>query len=337
MRVVITGGGGVVGLALARALLKRGQLTGPDGEEHEIDELVLFDLNPPREQDPAPVDSRVSFRTGDISELADVRGVIDRPDISVFHLAGIFSAGCERDFDLAMRVNFDGTRNVLEACRALGSRPRVVFSSSGAVYGDLAVTEVATDRTKLIPQLTYGMTKVVGELLINDYSRRKFVDGRGIRLSSVVIRPDESQPGFFMFVNSMFPARLNGQKVVIPVGADSVFRVSGYRTTAKCLIALHELDGARLRNDRIVNIPQLYVTVRDLIDSLDRVAGDRPLGPVEIRPDADIEAHMNAIPRAISGDRARVLGLPQDASIDDVVREYLEDYVDVAQPVSGSV
>src|SRR5581483_4855152 len=172
----------------------------------------------------------------------------------------------------------------------------------------------------------YGMTKVVGELLLNDYTRRGFLNGRGLRLPSVLIRPDEDQPGLFLFTSSMFRERLTGQTCVLPIGLDSVFRVAGYRTTAKCLLRLHEVDGDALGRDRTVNAPVLYVTLREMVEALDQVAVGRPLGSVEVSIDPEIERHYSQIPRVISGDRARRLGLPQDVSMQRIVQEFIQDH-----------
>ena len=187
MKLVITGGAGFIGRMLAQAILARGSLTGPSGRAETVDELVLFDASAGAPLPPAL--ARAKLVLGDIAERAAIDALIDRPDISVFHLASIVSAGAEQDFDLALRVNLDGARHLLEACRRLGSRPRLVFTSSVAVFGPPAMGETVDDLSKETPQTTYGMTKAVGELLVNDYSRKGFVDGRAARLPTIVVRP----------------------------------------------------------------------------------------------------------------------------------------------------
>ena len=149
MKVVVTGGTGFVGLTLARRLRARGTLVGPSGGAEPIDEVVLFDRALPEER-PADLGDRVVLVAGDIADRDTVFSLIDRDDCSVFHLASVVSYGAEQDFDLAMRVNLDGGRNVLEACRARGGRPRLVFSSTYAGFGG-ELPPVVSDSTKLTP------------------------------------------------------------------------------------------------------------------------------------------------------------------------------------------
>ena len=188
MKVLITGGTGFLGLMLARRLLSRGELTGPSGKPEAIDSVVLLDAVAPASR-PDGLDSRVEIRSGDISETGLVTSLVDRRDISVFHLASMVSYGSELDFDGAMRVNLDGGRSVLEACRRQAQGCRLVFTSSIAAFGGDAMPDVVSDNTKLTPETTYGTTKAICELLINDYARKGFVDGRTARLPTVVIRP----------------------------------------------------------------------------------------------------------------------------------------------------
>src|SRR5215471_10882877 len=190
MRVVITGGCGFLGRRVALQLLRR----------DDVDELVLFDNAPPAL--PLPEDKRVTLVTGDIAERAAVRRVISAGTDAVFHLAAVVSGQAEADTDLGYRVNLDGTRAVLDACRALGTCPRVVFASSLAVYGGTLPPEVG-DETPLTPQTSYGAQKAIGELLVNDYSRKGFVDGRAVRLPTVVVRPGRPNRAASTFASSI--------------------------------------------------------------------------------------------------------------------------------------
>src|SRR5919204_1042190 len=177
MNVVVTGGLGFIGLALARRLAAR----------NDVESLTLFDVAAPLAGLSPPAGADVVV--GDVCDAAALRPLLDRPDVVVFHLASIVSAGGERDFDLAMRVNLDGGRNVFEACRATGTMPRVVFASTLAVFGGAAMPETVNDATRPTPQTTYGATKAACELLLNDYSRKGVLDGRAARLPTVIIRP----------------------------------------------------------------------------------------------------------------------------------------------------
>ena len=329
MKAVITGGTGFLGRRLAAALIARGRLTGPNGET-AIDELVLFDQSVPDDRTalkevPAGAATLVA---GDISDKSTVDRLIDRDDISVFHLASVVSGGGELDFDLAMRVNLTGGLNVLEACRARSSRPRLVFTSSIAAYGGDAMPEKVGDFTKQVPQTTYGATKSINELLINDYTRKGFLDGRTARLPTVIIRPGAPNAAASSFASAVAREPLNGVDYAVPVSPSTAMPAIGYRAVIDGLIALHELPGERLGPDRAVSLPSLPVTVGDVIDALPRVAGNRPLGAITVEPDPAIEAIVATWPQATEHQRALDLGLPLESSVDEIIAYYIEDYVD---------
>ena len=330
MKVVITGGCGFIGQSLAQALLQRGKLTGPDGREQPIDSLLLFDVAAPPER-PAWADDRVEIRAGDIADVELVRGLIDRDDISVFHLASVVSGGGEKDFDLAMRVNLTGGLNVFEACRARGAAgnglPRVIFASSIAVFGGAGMAPVVGDHAKQTPQTTYGATKAICELLVNDYTRKGFFDGRSARLPTVIIRPGKPNAAASSFVSGLFREPLNGETCRIPVDESTVMPVLGYRSIVGGFIALHEADSDALGDDRAVSLPSFTVTVRDMIDALRRVAGSRDLGDIVFDPDPFIQAICDSWPKDVSYERATRLGLPKDASLDIIVQNYIEDFL----------
>lgn len=326
MKVVITGGCGFIGQRLTRRLLELGRLTGPSGEAEAIEEIRLFDAVdlPAR---PADFDGRVGVTTGDIADRDLVFSLIDRDDIAVFHLASVVSGGGEKDFDLAMRVNLDGGRNVMEACRARAGLPRLVFASSIAVFGGAAMPRVVGDTVKQTPQTTYGITKAICELLINDYTRKGFFDGRSARLPTVIIRPGKPNQAASSFVSGLFREPLNGETCILPVAPETMMPVLGYRSIVEGLIRLHEVAPAALGDDRAVGLPCLAVSVADMIAALHRVAGDRPLGEIQPVPDPFIEAICATWPLDMEFERAKSLGLPRDDSLDDIVRGYIEDYL----------
>ncbi|MGF1593496.1 MAG: D-erythronate dehydrogenase [Kiloniellaceae bacterium] len=326
MKVVITGGTGFIGQRLAEVLLQRSSLTAPDGAPAPIDELLLFDVAPPAER-PAWADDRVEIRGGDISDPAVVKALVDRDDISVFHLASVVSGGGEKDFDLALRVNLTGGLNVFEACRARAGRPRLVFASSIAVFGGAAMAQVVGDHAKQTPQTTYGTTKAICELLVNDYTRKGFFDGRSARLPTVIVRPGRPNAAASSFLSGLFREPLNGETCRIPVSEDTVMPLLGYRSIVGGLIALHEVEGAALGDDRAVSLPSFTVTVRELIETLRRVAGERRLGEIVFAPDPFIQQICDGWPKDASYERATRLGLPRDASLDAIVANYIEDYL----------
>jgi len=326
MKVVITGGTGFVGLRLARRLLEKGSVQNPEGQAAEIDEILLFDqVEPPAR--PEGLDERVRIVAGDISDRDTVFGLVDRDDISVFHLASVVSGGGEKDFDLAMRVNLHGGLNVFEACRARVSQPRVVFASSIAVFGGAGMPDSVGDNTKQTPQTTYGITKTICELLVNDYTRKGFLDGRSARLPTVIIRPGKPNLAASSFVSGVFREPLNGVDFVLPVRPETVMPLLGYRAIVDGILALHEVPGEDLGDDRAVSLPSLTVTVADMMDALYRVAGDRTLGKIAVEPDPFIEAICASWAQDAYFDRATALGLPREDSLDEIVSYYIEDYL----------
>jgi nucleoside-diphosphate-sugar epimerase len=327
MKVVITGGAGFVGLGLARQLLKRGTLTGPSGNQEPIETLLLFDQTVP-ESRPNDLDDRVEFVTGDISNRETVFNLINRGDISVFHLASVVSGGGEKDFDLAMRVNLHGALHVFEALRAQKGTPRLVFASTIAVFGGDTMPPVVSDDTKQTPQTTYGVTKSICELLINDYSRKGFFDGRAARLPTVIIRPGKPNAAASSFVSGVFREPLEGVDFVLPVAPETIMPVLGYRAIVDGIVALHEVPADRLGTDRAVGLPNLTVTAQDLIDALHRVAGHRSLGTISVKPDPFIEAICAGWAQDATFDRAIAIELPRETSIDEIVQYYIDDYLD---------
>jgi len=322
MRVVITGGTGFIGRRLAQRLLQRGALAGPDGRETTIDELVLFDNAPA--SPPLAADKRLKVVTGDIAEAATVRQLIDKRTGSVFHLAAVVSGQAEADTDVGYRVNLNGTRAVLEACRALGTRPRVIFSSSLAVYGG-DMPPAITDDTPLTPQTSYGAQKAIGELLVSDYSRKGYLDGRSLRLSTIVVRPGRPNRAASTWVSSIFREPLSGVEVACPVSRDAVMACLSPRRLVAAFERIHDLPGERLGFNRSVLLPGISVSVAEMVEALRRAGGDAAAKRIRWEPDPAIQKMVDGWPRAILAKRAASLGIEADADIDEIVRAFIED------------
>lgn len=318
MRVVILGGGGFIGQKLAQALAASGQLRG-----REISELILADLVEPK---PVEAGFPVERLTMDIAEPTDVAKAVPDDAGVVFHLAAIVSGQAEKEFDLGMRVNMTGALNVLERCRALAHAPVVVYSSSVAVYGGDTPVPI-DDRQILNPQTSYGAQKAIGELLLTDYSRKGFLDGRGLRLPTVSIRPGKPNAAASSFLSSIFREPLQGEEAVCPVTPDYPHWVTAPRTIIKNLIHAAELDAEAFGMDRCLGLPGLTTTVGDMIEAMRKVAGDAPVRLIRFE-DAPVigkiawgwKAHFNP-------ERARRLGFVEDKSFEDNVRWFLEDDV----------
>ncbi len=311
---------------MAQRILDLGQLTGPDGQPRAVDEILLFDNHVPPDL-PHGLNERAKLQRGEITDREVVAALFDRSDVSVFHLASVVSAGAEQDFDLALQVNIDGHLNVLEALRRLESRPRYVFSSSLAAYGGAQSPRQVDDSTRQTPQTTYGMTKSVGELLVNDYTRKGFIDGRSGRLSAVIVRPGKPNKAASGFVSGVIREPLNGIDYVLPVNLNTRIPVVGYGSVVDSLIGLHELDGGALGDDRALNLPNVSVTIGEMIESMKRVATDVELGSIAVKIDPFVEAMVNGWPTHVGAERARQLGLPGAQNLDDVIRAYMDDYL----------
>ena len=318
MNVLITGGAGFLGLQLARLLLQRGALQ-LDGKAVAIDRLTLLDVVAPQIDD-----ARVRVVTGDLSDPAVLAQAIDRDTGAIFHLAAVVSGQAEADFDLGMRVNLDASRALLETCRRIGHVPRVVFTSSVAVYGG-ELPPVVQDDTALNPQSSYGVQKAIGELLLSDYSRRGFVDGRVLRLPTISVRPGKPNAAASSFASGIIREPLSGEAANCPVAPETSLWLLSPRGAITALVNGLELDGARFGNRRVVNLPGLSVTAKQMVEALRRVAGDTVADRVTWQREARIENIVGTWPAAWDVTRAVELGFQSDASFDDVIRGYMED------------
>jgi nucleoside-diphosphate-sugar epimerase len=326
MQALITGGGGFIGSRLALRLLQVGTLIGPDGTRQPLDAVTLLDVAFPTGVLPVE-DSRLHRVSGDGTDADLVCRLVDRDDVGVFHLASMVSAGCEADFDGALSVNLGALRAVLEAARARQSRPRVVFASSIAAFGGSAIAGTVTDSTKLTPETTYGVTKAIGELLVNDYTRKGFLDGRSARLPTVVIRPGTPNAAASSWVSGIFREPLNGATAFVPVDYDIPVPISGYRTVVDNLIRLHDAPGEGLGADRAVNLPSIVCDAHSMIAALRSVAADRSLGPIVHRPDPLIEQIFAGWAQHASFERATALGLTADHDLESIIIAYIEDFL----------
>lgn len=325
MKILITGGGGFLGSRLCQRLLEFGRLSGPSGDLEPIEEIVLLDAAFHRPFD----DARVRELRGDIADRDTVfEAVGTRADTAIFHLASMVSGECEERFDDALRVNLDGGRHVFEAARAANGRPRVVFASSIACYGGEGMEDVNDDRTKHTPQTTYGVTKAICELLVNDHTRKGHFDGRSVRLPTVIIRPGKPNAAASSWASGMFREPLRGEPCLLPIRRDQRHPMTGYRTVVESFIAMHELPSERLGSDRALVLPAHSVTPALAESVLREVAAEQnlDLGPITDAFDARIQGIVDNWPQAVDGTRAAALGLPSPPALAEIIRQYLEDF-----------
>lgn len=328
MQILITGGAGFLGARLARQLLERGTLADAQGQQQQrITQITLLDVVPARGFD----DPRIRVVTGDIADERTINANLTEQTGSVFHLAAVVSGQAEADFELGMRINFDATRLILERARKNGNRPRVVFTSSVAVFGGDLPTKVL-DTTGLAPQSSYGAQKVMGELLISDYSRKNFIDGRALRMPTVCVRPGAPNKAASSFASGIIREPLNGIEAVCPVAPETPMWLLSPRMAIDNLIHGHEIDGSLFGFSRALNVPGLATTVKEMAAALERVAGAAVAQRIRWQSDPAIIRIVNSWPGDFTTTRADRLGFKRDAGFDDIIKAYIDDEMKGAVP-----
>jgi nucleoside-diphosphate-sugar epimerase len=312
MDIVVTGAAGFLGGEVVAALLNRGELRG-----REISRVVAVDRVAPAV---GADDPRVVPVVGDIAEPGLLASVVDGSTDVVFHLAAIVSGEAEADLDLGARVNVDATRLLLDACRHAGTAPVVVFSSSVAVYGG-ELPDVVDDATPLWPASSYGTQKTIGELLLADYTRKGYVDGRALRLPTISVRPGVPNRAASSFLSGIIREPLAGLPAVCPVAPETQAWLASPDSAVANLVAGAELD---LGSDRRgVNLPGVTVAVGEMVSTLAAVAGPAVADLVRWEPDPAIIALVETWPARIDTSRALALGLSADAGFEALLEAYL--------------
>lgn len=330
MHVVITGGAGFLGQRLAGTLLERGTVA-IDGEIRELRRLRLVDVSPAKG---LPDDPRLEIVTGSLTDPAVAARTIDAETDLVFHLAAIVSSAAEADFDLGVGLNFDVTRDLLERCRQLSDPPRIVFASSVAVYGGPAVKDVITDRTHLTPQTSYGSQKAAAEFFVADYARKGFVDGRSLRLPTIVVRPGAPNKAASTWASSIIREPLAGKAAVCPVDGSTRMYMLSPRRVIEALIHAADLESASVGEERTILLPGITVSVDEMVATLKKLAGPEAVGRISFEPDAGIQRIVAGWPTDFATPRAEKLGFQADPDFASIVRAHIEDERPSAAPSS---
>jgi nucleoside-diphosphate-sugar epimerase len=326
MNILITGGAGFLGARLARALLAAGSLSLRGAPARPIQQIVLAD----RGAAPADLlaDPRIRSVQGDLLELVQRRDLPAPGTDLVFHLAAAVSAECEADFDLGMRSNFDTTRALLDAARALGTSPVFVFASSLAVFGQQPgqpALGTMRDDTLPTPQGSYGIQKYIGEQLVADYTRKGFIAGRSVRPMTVSVRPGLPNGAASGFLSGMIREPLAGVRARVPVGPEVPVALASPARTIEGFIRAAQASDAQWGQRTAINLPSLRTTVGEMAAALEKVAGKEAAALLDWQPDAAIEKLVRSWPGDVAWERARGLGLRNDASFEAIVRDYIAE------------
>ncbi len=321
MRILVVGAAGMLGRKLVRRLLRNGMLRG-----EPISHLSLADVVEPER--PAAAFDVTTF-VADLAEPGVAGDLVSRrPDV-VFHLAAVVSGEAEADFEKGYLVNVDGTRLLFEAVRLAGGgyRPRVVFSSSIAVFGR-PFPEVIGDEHAPTPSTSYGTQKAIAELLLSDYSRRGFLDGIGLRLPTICVRPGAPNRAASGFFSSIIREPLNGEKAVLPVSEEVRHWFASPRAAVDFLVHATELDGGALGGRRSLTMPGVSATVAEQIAALRAIGGEEAVRLIRREPDETIMRMVAGWPGGFDARRARALGFRSEGSFEEIVRVHVEDELD---------
>jgi D-erythronate 2-dehydrogenase len=319
MHILITGAAGMIGRKLTARLVESGKLNG-----RKIEKLTLIDISAP--QRPENFSGIVGTFGADIGELAVAQAAVGgRPDV-IFHLAAIVSGEAELDFEKGMRINLDGSRALLEVIRQTGQGycPRLVFTSSIAVFG-APFPEAIPDDFHLTPLTSYGTQKAIVELLLGDYSRRGFVDGVGIRLPTISVRPGRPNKAASGFFSSIIREPLAGEEAVLPVEESVTHWHASPRAAIGFLVHAAGLSREQLGQRVNLTMPGVCCTVAEQIAALRRIAGDAVVARIRREPDPLVARIVDGWPRRFDPRRALALGFRAETSFDDIIRVHIED------------
>jgi nucleoside-diphosphate-sugar epimerase len=319
MHILMTGAAGMIGRKLTARLTADKALNG-----RPIERLTLLDVNAPDR--PENFSAHVTTLAADLADPATARGAVaGRPDV-IFHLAAVVSGEAELDFEKGVHVNFDGSRALLDAIRGAGDdyRPRVVFTSSIAVFG-APFPESIPDDFALTPLTSYGTQKAMVELMLADHTRRGFVDGVGIRLPNIVVRPGKPNKAASGFFSSIIREPLNGEEATLPVSESVRNWHASPRSAVAFLIHAAGLKAEDVGPRINLTMPGICCTVAEQIAALRRIAGDRVAARIRSAPDPLVQRLVGGWPRRVAATRARALGFRVEASFDDIIRAHIDD------------
>jgi nucleoside-diphosphate-sugar epimerase len=307
MKILITGGGGFIGSRLAASL----KAIDPKAEITLLDQAF-----------PPGLEKRFTCVAGDVASPAVIEKALGSDTDSIYHLAAVVSGGAEADFDLGYHVNMDGTRALLEAARKLAKPPKVVYASSVAAFGG-TLPEVLDDSTTPAPQTSYGTQKVIGEYLVADFTRKGFIDGRSLRLPTIVVRPGKPNLASTSFASGMFREPLNGAICEVPVQDSIEMWILSPRKVIDAFVHAHDLPPSAWGPNRALTLPGITFSVKQGVDALRRIAGDQVANRIVFKPIERIHNMVKTFPARFDTPRALAMGFEADVSIDAIINDYI--------------
>jgi nucleoside-diphosphate-sugar epimerase len=319
MHILILGAAGMIGRKLTEKLVRDGKLNG-----QSIDKLTLIDIVAPAK--PAGFSGGVEAKASDISAPGETdKAIAGRPDV-IFHLAAVVSGEAELNFEKGYAINLDGTRYLLESIRRAGGgyHPKVIFTSSGAVFG-APVPESIPDDFHLTPLTSYGTQKAIGELLLADYVRKGFLTGVGIRLPTICVRPGKPNAAASGFFSGIIREPLAGLEAVLPVPDTVVHTHATPRSAVGFLIHAAGLKPEQLGARVNLTMPGVSCTVGEQIAALKRVAGEKVAARIKRAPDELVARIVSGWPKRADAKRARELGFKVESNFDEIIRAHIED------------
>lgn len=325
MRVLITGAAGMIGRKLTQRLVQDGSLRG-----RRIVALDLYDIVPAQPGDTGGIAANVV--TGDLAEEGAAHALVTAKPEVIFHLAGVVSGEAEADFDKGYRVNLKGTQALFDAVRAAAHMPRIVFTSSIAVFG-APFPEVIPDDFHLTPLTSYGTQKMIGEALLADYTRKGIFDGIGIRLPTICVRPGAPNKAASGFFSGIIREPLAGKEAILPVPKTVVHTHASPRSAVGFLLHAAQIDGAHVGPRRNITMPGVAVTVREQIEALRRIAGDKIAALIREEPDETVARIVHGWPTRFEAKRAKELGFVAETSFDDIIRVHIDDELGGKLPI----